>query len=60
MVGRSSVLADFCASNLLKGEELLIMEEVLQREKKKGKPNSVITLPRSHPSPLPASYELLG
>lgn len=59
MVGRSSVLADFCASNLLKGEELLIMEEVLQREKK-GKPNSVITLPRSHPSPLPASYELLG
>lgn len=59
MFGRSSVFADFCASNLLVEEELLIMEEVLQREKK-GEPNSTITLPRSHPSPLQASYELLG
>lgn len=35
------------------------MEEVLQREKE-GKLNSSITLPRSHPSPLPVSYEHLG
>lgn len=55
MFGRSSVFA----SNLLVEEELLIMEEVLQREKK-GEPNSTITLPRSHPSPSQASYELLG
>lgn len=49
------MFADFCANNLQKEEELLIMEEVLQREKK-GKPNST----RSQPNSLLASYELLG